>query len=406
MGHTKGHASMKLRSAAAIVFALAPAAMAQSLSGLWDATVVVNGLTIPFKMEFAGDSGSFFNGDEKVTSTSGLFADGKLVLNFDHYGTKLDAALKDGVLAGTYGRPGRQYPFRAQPAAPVPAAKADVPSISGNWEIQLKSPKGESAWKLIVRQHAADVSAAILRIDGDTGTLTGRYNDGKFVLSHFSGARPSLLELTPQKDGSLEVVQNGKNKYAAYRPDVARAKGLAPPADPMQHTRMSNPDEPLRFSFADLNGRTVSNTDSRFAGKVVIVSIMGSWCPNCHDEEPFLVDLYRKYHDKGLEIVGLSFEDADQLADPQRLRAFIKHYGIEYPVLVPGVPDELNAKLPQAVNLNSWPTTFFIGRDGRVRKIHAGFAGKASGVEHEQSIEELTTLVENLLAEQPLRSAR
>lgn len=390
---------MKLRFFAAIVLALAPVAMAQSLSGLWDATVVVNGLEIPFRMEFTDDGGSFFNGDEKVTSTSGHFANGTLTLNFAHYDTKLEATLKDGVLEGSYGRKDRIYPFRAKPAAAAPVTKAGVPSIDGLWEIQLKSPKGESAWKLIVRQTGADVSAAILRIDGDTGTLTGRYQDGKFVLSHFSGARPSLLEATLQKDGSLEVVQNGKNKYVAYRPEVARAKGLAPPTDPSQHTRMSNPEEPFRFSFPDLNGHIVSNTDPRFEGKVVIVSIMGSWCPNCHDEAPFLAELYRKYHDKGLEIVGLSFEEADQLADPKRLRAFIEHYGIKYPVLIPGEPGQLNAKLPQAVNLNSWPTTFFIGRDGRVRKTHAGFAGKASGAEHERSVEEITSLVEALLAE-------
>jgi peroxiredoxin len=390
---------MKLGVVASIVLALAPVAMAQSLSGLWDATVVVNSLEIPFRMEFAGDRGSFFNGDEKVTSTSGHFANGTLVLNFAHYDTKLEATLKDGVLEGTYGRKDRIYPFRAKPAVDAPATKAGVPSIEGLWEIQVKSPKGESAWKLIVRQNGAEISAAILRIDGDTGSLTGRYRDGKFVLSHFSGARPSLLEVTPRDDGSLDVVQNGKNKYVAYRPEAARAKGLTPPTDPLQHTRMSNPEEPFRFSFPDLNGHIVSNTDARFEGKVVIVSVMGSWCPNCHDEAPFLVELYRKYHEKGLEIVGLSFEDADQLADPTRLRAFIEHYGIKYPVLIPGEPGQLNAKLPQAVNLNSWPTTFFIGRDGRVRKAHAGFAGKASGAEHQRSLDEITSLVEGLLAE-------
>lgn len=88
-----------------------------------------------------------------------------------------------------------------------------------------------------------------------------------------------------------------------------------------------------------------------------------------------------------------------QLADLRRLRAFMEHYGIQYPVLIPGEPGQLNAKLPQAVNLNSWPTTFFIGRVGRVRKTHAGFAGKASGDEHQRSLDELTSLVEELLAE-------
>jgi thiol-disulfide isomerase/thioredoxin len=385
------------RILAAVLFALAPA-VAQSLDGIWNATVVVNGLEIPFKFEVAAGRASFFNGDEKITSTGGNFTNGTLRLNFDHYGTKLQATLKDGVLEGKYGRPGREYPFRATRFTALPAVKGDVPNIDGPWEIQLKSPKGESAWRLIVRQSGPEVSAAILRIDGDTGALTGRYKDGKFVLSHFSGARPSLLEVTPQKDGTLEVVQSRKNKYVAYRPDVAREKGLPEPTDPAKHTRMGNPEEPLRFSFADLSGHMVSNTDPRFRGKVVLVNVMGSWCPNCHDETPFLVELYRKYHSQGLDIVALSFEEEEQLANLARLRSFIQHYGIEYQVLVPGTPEQLQEKLPQPLNLNSWPTTFFIGRDGRVHAIHAGFPGAASGALHRQAVQEITSLVEDLLA--------
>ena len=76
-----------------------------------------------------------------------------------------------------------------------------VPDIGGLWEIEVKSPKGENAWRFIVRQSGADVSAAILRIDGDTGALTGRYRDGKFVLSHFSGERPYVMEAAPKGDG-------------------------------------------------------------------------------------------------------------------------------------------------------------------------------------------------------------
>jgi hypothetical protein len=81
------------------------------------------------------------------------------------------------------------------------------------------------------------------------------------------------------------------------------------------------------------------------------------------------------------------------------LRAFIKKYGIEYTVLLGGEPGEFKEKLPQAVNLNSWPTTFFVGRDGLVRGAHAGFAGPASGPVHEQTKKEFVATVERLLAE-------
>jgi thiol-disulfide isomerase/thioredoxin len=169
---------------------------------------------------------------------------------------------------------------------------------------------------------------------------------------------------------------------------------------------VKDPTEPLRFSFPDLAGKIVSNTDDKFRGKVVIVNIGGSWCPNCHDEAPFLAELYKKYRSQGLEIVLLSFEEAEQMKDPARVRAFIKRYGIDYTVLIPGEPRELADKMPQGVNLNSFPTSFILGRDGRVRSVHAGFPGAASGDFHKQAKAEITQTVERLLREASTSSAQ
>jgi thiol-disulfide isomerase/thioredoxin len=396
---------MILAVALLTVLSLPARVAAQSLAGLWDATVVVNEVEVPFRIEFTGSGtaikGSFFNGDEKLTSTTGSFENGSLVLSFDEYETKLEATLKEGSLEGQYSRGtrGAPYPFKAKRFAPAPVDGAEVPSIAGLWNVQVKSSKGESAWQLIVRQSGPEVSAAILRVDGDTGVLTGTFSNGKFILSHFSGARPLRLELTPHPDGTLAVVQNKDNPLSAVRSEVARAKGLPEPSDPSRFTSMKDPTEPLRFSFPDLNGQLVSNTDERFRGKVLIVNITGSWCPNCHDEVPFLVELYHKYRSQGLEVVGLSFEEAAQLKNPTRLRAFIKRYGVDYTVLLAGEPKEAPDKLPQSANLNSFPTSFFLGRDGRVRSVHAGFPGRASGQFHEEAKAELTGIIERLLAE-------
>ena len=162
---------------------------------------------------------------------------------------------------------------------------------------------------------------------------------------------------------------------------------------------MKDPNEPFAFSFPDLSGKVVANTDPEFKGKVVIVAIGGSWCPNCHDEAPFLVSLYRKYHAKGLEIVGLDFEEGDPDTDTPRLKAFIQHYGIPYPMLAAGNTDELQAKVPQGVNLNCWPTSFFLGRDGKVKEVHAGFAGPGNTAGHVALEKETTALVEKLLGQ-------
>jgi peroxiredoxin len=374
-----------------------------SLAGRWDATVVVNDLEVPFTFEIVEEAGelkgAFFNGDLKITSTVGRFEHGTLALGFEQYASKIEATYRDGRLEGQYLRGSRApYGFRAVRAtrvAPTPGA----PAIDGVWRIPTKSNKGEVAWRFIVRQSGGDVSGAILRVDGDTGNLTGAYRDGTFVMSHFSGARPLLLEVTANDDGSLTLLQNRQTTLVAVREDSARAKEIGDPTDPSAHTAVRDPNEPFRFSFPDLDGNLVTNEDSRFAGKVVLVSITGSWCPNCHDEAPFLSKLFKTYKDKGLEIVALSFEEGDQLTNPTRLRAFIRKYDLPYTFLLAGVPDELNEKVPQGVNLNAFPTTFVIGRDGRVRGAHAGFPSPGSGEFYTEAVAEMTAEVERLLAE-------
>jgi len=397
----------------ALLLASAPLILAQAIAqpsivGRWDATIQINGIDTPFPLEISGSgtnvAASFFNGDDRYPSTQGRFENGKLVLNWDYYAATLDATLKDGVLEGQYAGTRRMkgpFAIRATRAAVAKPATVSgvVPNIGGLWEIPNKSGKGELAWRFIVQQSGPKASATILRVDGDTGTISGAFQNGKFVLSHFDGARAHLLEITPAADGTLDILQDGRLKLTAYRPGAARAKGLPEPTDADLHTTMKDPREPFRFSFPDLKGRLVSNLDPRFRGKVLVVEITGSWCPNCHDEAPFLAEMYRKYSRQDLEIVSLSFEETDQLKDPSRLRAFVKKYGLEFPVLLCGDPDEANSKLTQLVNWNTWPATLFVDRKGLVRGIHSGFPSAGSGELFRQAKDAFNVEVGRLLAE-------
>jgi len=396
--------------------AFTPAIWAESLAGLWNATVTLDGTQIPFKIEFSGDGanvkGWFFNGDRREYSTGGTFENGSLVLNFDTYVSVLKATVTNGVLDGEYSsRRGTALPIHAVRAVPEARPKTKVPDVSGLWYLEgVNSRKhDEKAWQLTLRQKGAEISGAILRIDGDTGTLTGNYQDGKFVLSHFSGARPALVEITPRADGTLEVELKGQHHegtITAVRPEQARAKGLAEPTDATKHTGVKDPTKPFSFSFRDLTGKLVSNTDARFRGKVLLINITGSWCPNCHDEDEFLPALYEKYHARGLEIVALNFEEPEQLADPTRLRALIKQYGIKYDVLLAGETSAAKEKLTDAQDWDSWPTTFFVGRDGLVKSVHAGFPSPGSGELYKKAKDEFVAKVEELLAANLRSSAR
>ena len=399
------------RTAAVAILSILAAsfARAESLTGRWDASVSIRGVDIPFRIDFSGEgkdfTASLFNGDVPVTPTAAEFADGAVTVTFAQLPLTITASLKDGGLEGRI--EGRSVdregsPFHAQRYSPASAPAGDVPSIAGVWEMAHETAKGEKAWRLIVRQSGAEAAAAILRVDGDTGSLTGRWQDGKFVLSHFDGTRPALMEITPEKDGSLVIEQRPSRdggKLVAFRVAEARAKGVPEPADFATHTGVKDPSEPFTFRFADLNGKVWSNDDPKFKGKVLLVNITGTWCPNCHDEAPYLEQLYKKYHDRGLEIVALDFEEQEQQAQLTRARAFVKKYGIEYTYLIAGAPSELQSKVTQLVNLNTWPATIFIGRDGLVKGIHAGFAGPASGDFYRQLDREYTSTIERLLAE-------
>ena len=378
---------------------------ALDLSGRWSATARVKNIDIPFRLDLRqrGDEirASFFDG-ARLTNPSipARIEAGRLRLTFPSYAAVLDLAVNASALDGTYDRDHASIPIHAAREAAVPAILKRAPSIGGEWIIPKASAKGEKAWRLIVRQSGATAEASILRVDGDTGTLSGRYDDGVFRLSHFAGERPALLQVRVQQDSALKLSLDDGDGHAdltAYRPKEALAQCFAP-ADPTRFTGVKDPSVPFQFAFPDLAGRQVANTDRRFRGKVVVVDVMGSWCPNCHDEAPFLQALYAKHHKQGLEVVALDFELPDQLADPHRLKGFVERYAITYPVLLAGAKAAVHEKLPQAVNLGAWPTTFFLGRDGRVDEVHVGFTSPASGARDAETKAASEREVEGLLA--------
>ena len=419
----------KLIAAAALVLASSAAVPARAqapagINGLWDAVIVAGGADVPFRFEIATRGaqaeGFFFEGDRKIGSTSGSFANGALHLDYEFLNTMLEARLVDGQLVGTYQnkRPGsRPQEVRMRRFTTVTSDSSDAPQVAGTWEMrrvqsEVSAPRDTRTWQVFLRQSGAEVSGSILRVDGDTGTLVGRWRGDKLVLSHFAGERPNLFEAARNPDGTLAVTLNGNAHYLVVRSGEARAKGIPEPPDPSRYTSVKDPTTPFQFAFPDLTGKIVSNTDARFQAKVVIVSIGGSWCPNCHDEAPFLAELYKDYRARGLEIVGLMFEnDPDPAVSRPRVQSFIKRYTLQYPMLLAGTMQSspttktINEALPQIVNFGAYPTSIFLGRDGRVRSVHAGFSSPATGAEHTRLKQEIRELVESLLAEPAKASA-
>jgi thiol-disulfide isomerase/thioredoxin len=398
---------------AMFLFVVCPLSAQGTPEGLWNAVAVVGPAEIPFQFEIRreGDQwqGFFFEGDKKIPSTSGSYASGTLRLYYEFLNSTLTATFDGDHWDGTYRynrKNGKEYPIHARRYVTPDPAPSDPPQIAGEWEMKLvggneivkKDPRYALSWKLFLRQSGANVNGSILRVDGDTGTLSGRWQHDSLVLSHFAGERPVLFEAKLQSDGTLDILLNNQNRYLAARISDARAKDIPEPPNPSQYTSVKDPSEPFHFRFPDINGRIVSDTDAPFKNKVVILAIGGTWCPNCRDEAPFLVELYRKFHDQGLEIVGLYFEASGNLEDDKpRIESFTREFSVPFPILYAGAIGEVTEKLPQIENFGAYPTTIYLGRDGRVASIHAGFASSATGEAHTDLGRDVTELLQRLL---------
>src|ERR1700754_4780380 len=154
-----------------------------------------------------------------------------------------------------------------------------------------------------------------------------------------------------------------------------------------------NKDVPFTFSFKDINGNMVSLSEPRFKGKVVLIQIMGSWCPNCMDETRFLSGFYNDYHNKGVEVVALAYErSTDFLRSQASVRTFQQRFDVKYPMLITGAavgdPDRAAKTLPQLESIVNFPTTIFVGKSGHIEKIHTGFSGPGTGRHYDDQKQE------------------
>jgi thiol-disulfide isomerase/thioredoxin len=387
----------------AFLLILAPALLlAGDFNGNWDGAVVTNAARIPFRMEVSESPARvcFFEDAEPVCSSSAGIEGGKLTAYWDYLNSQLTLTAADSGLSGTYLnlRTQRETHVEARPHQAAAAPAQPPANFAGEWEVHSAQRPGPGN-QLILRQSGAELKGTILRIDGDDGTLVGQVDGNHFAISHFSGDRPMLLKGTLQTDGTIEL-ESGAQKLLALRPAEARARNLTAPLDPMTYAHARNPDERFHFSFKDVDGKPY--TEDSFAGKPYVVSITGSWCPNCRDEAPFLVELYQRYHAKGLEMAAFCFENA---GDPTwaPLRAFVRRFHIPYPALLIGEPSAgvLKTAVPQIENLAAYPTTIYVGKDGKVRSVHTGFPSSGSGDELVRVKEEIRATIERLIAEKP-----
>jgi peroxiredoxin len=277
-------------------------------------------------------------------------------------------------------------------------------NISGRWAVTFWSPSGLDSTAAVGEfvQKGNRVTGTFLHPTGDYRYLEGIVTGDSLKLSCFDGGHAYLF--TAKIEGN-QLLSGGlhysgptyKEQWTAKRDENARLP------DEFSLTRLKAGQTRLDFSFRDINGKMVSIHDARFQNKVVLVQIMGSWCPNCMDETHFLSRFYDSYRTKGVEIIGLAYERSTDFARSQKsLRTFQQRFDVHYPLLITGVTDadsmQTQKTLPQLENIEGFPTTIFISKTGEVAKIHTGFNGPATGAHYEAEKQTFARIVDELLA--------
>ncbi|HRD38301.1 MAG TPA: TlpA disulfide reductase family protein, partial [Bacteroidia bacterium] len=107
--------------------------------------------------------------------------------------------------------------------------------------------------------------------------------------------------------------------------------------DPESITVLKTPGEKIYFTFPDTDGKKVSLSDEKYKNKVIIIQLMGSWCPNCMDETAYLSKVYQKYQNSGLEIIALAYERTDDFEKAKKnVLRLKKRFMVDYDVLITG----------------------------------------------------------------------
>ncbi|HEY0029724.1 MAG TPA: TlpA disulfide reductase family protein [Bacteroidia bacterium] len=279
----------------------------------------------------------------------------------------------------------------------------DWKTPEGRWESTFNQATKDSSKALGIFSQDQDnsIHGTFLTETGDYRFLSGMsYPNNTFYLSCFDGSHAFLF--TGKTKGDSIVNGHFYSGAHHHEPWLAVRNDKFQLRNPDSLTYLKPGYSKINFSFNNLEGKTVSLSDPKYKGKVVIVQLMGSWCPNCMDETKFLASFYDQYKTKGLEVVALAFErTADFSKAVQNVTRLKNRFAANYDFLITMKTgkDQASAALPMLNEVMAFPTTIYIDKKGVVRKIYTGFNGPATGAAYTQFEEETTRFIEKLLQE-------
>jgi thiol-disulfide isomerase/thioredoxin len=380
------------------------------ITGIWRGVLTTAGGELPFNIDIETNGKSYnvyiLNGDERLLMDAPIFRDDSLILNFPVYETALHVkVIDDKIMQGHFinhtKATNNTIPFYAEAGIEYRFYNSNTNpeiNVTGKYAVTFLPGTSKSSFAVgLFKQDGTTVTGTFMKKTGDYRFLEGTLINDSLFLSGFDGIHVFLFKAHINGnsiDGNFYSGTNPPKKWSAVLDENAALPDAA------KITSVNTNNKPFSFSFPDTDSITVSLNDDRFKGKVVIVQILGSWCPNCLDESKFLAPFYNQNKSKGVEIVGLAFEKTDDFkraaANVKRLKERIN---IEYPVLIASNRKTIKETMPQLENFIAFPTTIFLDKNHQVRKVHAGFSGPATGKAYDDYVLDFTKTVEKLLDE-------
>jgi len=387
--------------------------------GIWQAKIFREQTAIPFLLDFKAskDKRNYIvhavNGDERLLMDSSYVENDSIHIPMQLFDSEIVAKAGKDKLEGIWKRYrqgvqigslpftadyNKTYRFTPEETSAITSKN----SVTGKWNTTFVAADGKDSVKAVglFEQKGNIVTGSFLTATGDYRYLAGTLQQDSLHLSTFDGSHLYLFRAKLAQDGSLKgdfhAGLQGFQTWQAFKDPEA----TLPDAGSLTYL---NPGyETLDFSFPDAKGNMISNKDPRFEGKVLIIQIMGSWCPNCMDETNFLAPWYKENRQRGIEIVGLTYEQSKDLAvsKPKMLK-MVERFGIEYPIVLAGSREKESAaaSLPALNHIMSFPTTIIVDKNKKVRHIHTGFNGPGTGHYYDEFVEEFNQLIDKLVAE-------
>lgn len=307
---------------------------------------------------------------------------------FPEYASYIHAAVRGNAMQGEwvvttkdkyripfYAHAGRTYRFTSLNEKPV----AD---LSGEWAVQfgIDTEKPEKA--IGEFRHSGNHLEGTFRTEtGDYRFLEGTVQGRKFWLSCFDGSHAYRFAGNIQPDGSLQGEFRSGTHYRTLW------SGRRDPnfrlADPDSLSVLKPGAPPIKFSKTTPEGKTLTFPSPAFDGKIKIFTVMGTWCPNCRDEQQFLVEFLEKnpaLADK-ITVVGFAFErHKDSTAANAHLQMYKRKMGIPFDLVYAGKADKQEAEklFPALSRVMAFPTMLVLDKQNRVRRVHTGFDGPAT----------------------------